>query len=226
MKRTFYTEVAYLLGVAVLALGTAMMERADFGVSMVVAPAYLIHLKASQYFSFFTFGVAEYTLQAALIVAVAVIQRKWKKYYLFSFVTAVLHGTLLDGAILLISIVFRTSMVSRILCYGMGMVLCSVGVALLFRTYVTLGAYELFVKEISNKLQVPIGKFKTIYDCTSCLVSIVLSFAFFGLWHFEGIKGGTIVCALLNGWLIVQITVLLEKLFDFDDALPLRRYFE
>ena len=226
MKRTFYTEVAYLLGVAVLALGTAMMERADFGVSMVVAPAYLIHLKASQYFSFFTFGVAEYTLQAALIVAVAVIQRKWKKYYLFSFVTAVLHGTLLDGAILLISIVFRTSMVSRILCYGMGMVLCSAGVALLFRTYVTLGAYELFVKEISNKLQVPIGKFKTIYDCTSCLVSIMLSFACFGLWHFEGIKGGTIVCALLNGWLIAQITVLLEKLFDFDDALPLRKYFE
>ena len=226
MKKTFYTELAYLLGTAVLALGTAMMEQADFGVSMVVAPAYLLHLKLSQYFSFFTFGMAEYILQAALIVALAVVQRKLKKYYLFSFVTAVLYGTLLDGAIWLISRFAWTSMAARILCYGVGMVLCSTGVALLFRTYVTPGAYELFVKEISNKLNMPIGKFKTIYDCTSCVISILLSFLFFGLWHFEGIKLGTIICSLLNGWLIVRITALSEKVFSFCDALPLRKYFE
>ena len=226
MKKTFYTELAYLLGTAVLALGTAMMERADFGVSMVVAPAYLLHLKLSRYFSFFTFGMAEYILQAALIAALAVVQRKLKKYYLFSFVTAVLYGTLLDGAIWLISRFAWASMASRILCYGVGMVLCSTGVALLFRTYVTPGAYELFVKEISNKLNMPIGKFKTIYDCTSCVISILLSFLFFGLWHFEGIKLGTIICSLLNGWLIVRITALSEKAFSFCDALPLRKYFE
>ena len=45
MKRqiVFYTELAYVLGILALALGTALMERADFGVSMVVAPAYLLH---------------------------------------------------------------------------------------------------------------------------------------------------------------------------------------
>lgn len=37
-KRVFYTELAYILGLLVLAVGTAMMERADFGMSMVVAP--------------------------------------------------------------------------------------------------------------------------------------------------------------------------------------------
>ena len=39
MKKTFYSELAYFIGIAVLALGTAMMEQADFGMSMVVAPA-------------------------------------------------------------------------------------------------------------------------------------------------------------------------------------------
>ena len=43
-KRVFYTELAYAIGITVLALGTALMERADFGMSMVVAPAYLLHL--------------------------------------------------------------------------------------------------------------------------------------------------------------------------------------
>ena len=39
-----------------------MMTKANFGVSMVVAPAYLLHLKLSQYWNFITFGVAEYSV--------------------------------------------------------------------------------------------------------------------------------------------------------------------
>ena len=47
MKRKFYTEAAYLFGLILLAFGAAMMERADLGMSMVVAPAYLVYLKVS-----------------------------------------------------------------------------------------------------------------------------------------------------------------------------------
>ena len=43
-KKVFYSELAYVFGMVILALGTAMMELADFGMSMVVAPAYLVHL--------------------------------------------------------------------------------------------------------------------------------------------------------------------------------------
>ena len=70
MKRTFFTEVSYVAGIIALALGTALMERADFGMSMVVAPAYLIYLKVSQYLAWFTFGMAEYCLQALLISSI------------------------------------------------------------------------------------------------------------------------------------------------------------
>ena len=63
MKKIFYTESAYVAGTVLLALGTALMEKADFGMSTVVAPAYLLYMKLSQSFPFFTFGMAEYTLQ-------------------------------------------------------------------------------------------------------------------------------------------------------------------
>jgi len=53
-----------------------------------------------------------------------------------------------------------------------------------------------------------------------------MSFAFFGFGRFEGVKAGTIVCALVNGWLIGQCARLLEKKFEFYDRWPLRRYFE
>ena len=39
MKRTFSTGLAYVFGIAFAAWGVVLMEKADFGVSMVVAPA-------------------------------------------------------------------------------------------------------------------------------------------------------------------------------------------
>ena len=63
-KPRFYTELSYILGLSVLALGVAFMEKADFGVSMVVAPAYVLYRAISPTLPFFTFGMAEYCFQA------------------------------------------------------------------------------------------------------------------------------------------------------------------
>ena len=96
MKRTFYTEAAYVIGIISLAFGTALMEKADFGMSMVVAPAYLIYLKVSEYLDWFSFGMAEYCFQAFLIIVLAIVLRRFKRKYLFSFITAFIYGNVLD----------------------------------------------------------------------------------------------------------------------------------
>jgi hypothetical protein len=41
MKRTFSTGLAYVFGIVFIAWGVVLMEKADFGVSVEVAPAYL-----------------------------------------------------------------------------------------------------------------------------------------------------------------------------------------
>ena len=226
MKKTFYTEAAYFFGMILLAIGTALMERADFGMSMVVAPAYILHLKISEILPFFSFGMAEYMLQAVILLLLILIQRKAKKAYLFSFCTAVLYGFILDGAIALMGLISCAGIGFRIFCYIAGMVLCSAGIALLFNTYITPEAYELFVKEIAEKFSMPISKCKTIYDCVSCAIAVILSFALFGLGHFEGVKEGTILCALINGWMIGRIAAWVKDNYEFRDGFPLRKYFE
>ena len=67
-RKTLYTELAYGLAMVGLSFSVALMTRADFGVSMVVAPAYLLYLKLNPVLPFFTFGMAEYTLQAVLLL--------------------------------------------------------------------------------------------------------------------------------------------------------------
>ena len=225
-KRVFFSEAAYLAGLAVLAIGTALMEAADFGLSMVVAPAYLMHLRVSQFFPAFSFGMAEYVLQGILLVLLVILMRRVKLSYLFSFVTAVLYGLMLDTAMALMPAVGADAMILRAACYAAGLVVCSVGVALLFHTYIAPEAYELVVKEISGKRNLPIAKVKTVYDCISCAAAVAMSFAFFGLWHFEGVKLGTVLCALVNGTMIGAISKWLEMHFEFSDALKLRGLFE
>lgn len=226
MKKTFYTEAAYFFGVIILAIGTAFMERANFGMSMVVAPAYVLHLKISEYFRFFTFGMAEYVFQATLLIVLSLVLRRWKRAYLFSFVTAVLYGLCLDGAIWLVAWISYGGMVFRVIYYAGGMLLCCISIALLFRTYISPEAYEIFVKELSEKCGMPLIRFKTIYDCGSCVLAIVLSFVFFGFGEFQGIGWGTIVCAVFNGWVIGRSAAVLEHFFEFRDGLPGRRFFE
>lgn len=225
-KKIFSTELCYLLGILILALGTSLMERADFGVSMVVAPAYILHLAISPVLPFFSFGMAEYCLQAVLLVLLSAVLRRFKVTYLFSFVTAVLYGFALDGFILLVGLIPPLGLWARFLFFAVGLFIDSVAIALFFRAYITPEAYELFVMDVAERFHFRIPVVKTVYDCCSCLVSIALSFSFFGLWHFEGVKLGTAVCALVNGFLIGRISAFLDRHFVFVDILPWRGFFE
>ena len=224
-KRVFYTEWAYVAGMVGLSLSVALMTRADFGVSMVVAPAYLLYLKISPVLPFFSFGMAEYTLQAVLLIITILSVKKYRPYFLFSFVTAVVYGFLLDGWMALTAALPAGTLPLRGLWYVLGLVLGAASIACFFQTYIAPEVYELLVKELAEKLHRPTHRVKTVYDCVSCAVAVLMSFAFFGFGRFEGVKLGTVVCALVNGWLIGRFTALYEKCFEFRDALPWRKYF-
>lgn len=234
MKKTFYSELAYVFGIIFLALGTALMERTDFGMSMVVAPAYIIYLRLVRIWPFFTFGMSEYCLQFLLLILLIIVIRRFKKGYLFSFVTAVVYGFTLDFFMFIIRTLladgapahYSGTFGGRCFIYALGIIICSLGIALLFKTYFAPEVYELVVKEITALTGRPIAVVKTTYDMTSLFISVVLSFVFFGWMHFMGVKLGTLFTALVNGWLIGRISDVLDSTYEFTDFLNLRRFFD
>ena len=225
-RPVFSNELAYIVGMVAVAFGVAFMEKANFGVSMVVAPAYLLYLKLSPMYPFFTFGMAEYTLQFVLLVIMVVILRKFRLSYLFSFVTAVVYGFTLDFCMWAVKNLDAQPVWARLAMLVGGMALCAIGISFFFHSYISPEVYELFVKEVSSHIGMDINRFKTIYDCSSCAISIAMSFAFFGMWHFEGVKLGTVFCALVNGSMIGAVSRFLEKRFEFKDCFKLRKCFE
>ena len=223
-KPVFYTEAAYAVGLLLLAFGTALTAYGDFGISMVVAPAYILHLKVSEVLPFFSFGMAEYVLQAVVLALLAVLLRKFKAVWLLSFAAAVVYGLLLDGSMLLTALLPSDSVAVRPVAYVLGVLVCDVGISLLFRTYLPPEVYELFMKEIARKLGRPASTVKTLYDCVSMVAAVAMSLLFFG--GIRGIGVGSVVCAFLNGALIRASSALFEKIYEFRDRFALRPRFE
>ena len=222
----FSKELAYVLGLFFVALGVSFMEKPDFGVSMVVAPAYLLYRKINPVWSFFTFGTAEYMLQFVLLLAMMLVLRKFRISWFFSFITAVIYGFMLDACMAFTATLATDTPARRLIMYIAGILLCCSGISLVFHTYIPPEVYELFVKEVSKACGVEIHRFKTCYDITSMLVSVLLSFCFFGLWVFVGVKAGTVICALINGTIIGLFSRFYNRFLEFRATFPkLEEYF-
>lgn len=222
-KMTVYSEVAYLIGILLLAVGNSLCAFGDLGMSMVIAPAYVLHLALAPVFPWFSFGVAEYTVQAIIILALIVMTRRVKVRFFLSYGTTLLYGVFLD-MLVKVTALLPSVFGLRIAAYAVGSALGSAGVAVLFTPYFPPGLYEVLVQEIVGRWHLRLSVVKTVYDICSLLVAVAMSLLIFGT--FRGIGVGTVVCAFLNGPLIHLFGKLYNRLFTTKDALPWRGFFE
>lgn len=211
-KITISSEVVYLLGILLLSFSVAMIASTNFGVSMIVAPAYII----SQKLEFITFGQSEYIIQGLLFIAFCILMKRFKPIYLFSFITGLIYGAVLDLWRLIIPH-FNPAlcppgsqpMPLRIIYFAVGMLLTSLAVSLFFRTYIYPQVYDFFVKCVSEKYGIDRTEFKTAFDGSMLIISCVLSLV---LFHgFVGIGVGTIIMTVLNGTIIGLFGRLIDK---------------
>ena len=212
------SEITYLLAIVLLALAVAILSAANFGISMIVAPAYLLSLKTG----ILSFGQAEYVIQAGVFILLCIVLRKFKFIYLFSFFTCVIYGAVLD---LWRKIPFFNPTITppgsmslwlRIAMFVIGVILTSFSVALFFKTYLYPQVYDFFVKAVSLRYGIKLSLLKTAIDLTCLTASVIMTFAFFG--RINGIGWGTLVMALINGTIIGFFSDLLDKAFDFQPS--------
>lgn len=197
------SELVYIFAQFGLTLAVAMMAAADFGVSMIVAPAYIL----SQKFTVFTFGQWDYIVQGVLFIAFCIAMKKFKFTYFVSFITCVIYGTILDMWRAIIPVLNPAvtepgtmHIIVRVFMFVIGECLTAASVTLFFKTYIYPQVCDIFVKGISGKYQLDQTKCKRVFDLCCLIVSIVLTLVLFG--KFVGIKWGTIVVTLVNSTLI------------------------
>ena len=210
------SEFAYIISIVVLAFSVAIMSAVDFGVSMIVAPAYILSLK----FDFLTFGQCEYIVQALLFIVFCILVKKIKPQFFFSFITCIIYGAVLDFFRAVIPILNPSiyppgsfNIILRVVFFIVAELLTAFAVALCFKTYLYPQVNDFIVKGLSTRFNLDRNKFKRIYDFMCLSISVLLSLILFK--NIKGIGIGTVVLTLINGVLIGFFDKILSKLFEF-----------
>lgn len=218
-KIAINSEATYFVGILLLSLSVAMLASADFGISMIVAPAYLLSLKID----FLTFGQAEYVIQAILFIALCIVIRKFKPVFLTSFLACLLYGFVLDlWQMISFFDIAKTPPESlafwvRITLFLGGFFLNGFSVALFFKTYLYPQVYDFLVKCIVARFRFKTLSVKTCENFFMLALALLFSFCFFG--KLVGIGWGTLAMTVLSGTIIELFSKLLDRFFEFEPAL-------
>lgn len=225
-KITLHSEIVYLVAIILLALSVAMLTTSGYGLSMLVAPAYILSLILG-----IEFGIAEYIVQGVLIVLFCIIVRRFKVEYLFSFLSCLLYGAIL---IAWQKIPFFNTSVNppesyetwqRVLLFIFGDLLTFFSVALSFKAYLHPQVYDFFVKGVSERYHFKQTIVKTVFDL--CCLATGTAMTLIAFKEFRGIYWGTLATAICGGTIIGFFSKMLDKIMVAKPLFPkLEKYFE
>ena len=209
-KNQKYNIINWILGNLFIMLGVAFTTKASFGLSMIAAGPYILHVWLHPVFSWFTQGTAEYFYEAVLLAVLCIILHEFKLKYLLSFAEAFIVGLILDGWLFLLggNGTYET-MGMRIVSYILSLAICGLGVAFFFRTKMPLQVYDLAVVRIAEKYGFKQRRVKLCNDLIMLAVAILLALLLTG--KLTGIGIGTFVTTLLNSTIIDKWGNLIDK---------------
>lgn len=225
------SELLWLLGTIFVALGVSICSKADLGVSMIAAPAFVISDAIVPLWSGFSVGMTEYIIQGVLLIVLCLIVRRFNWRYLLAFAVAVIYGYTLNFFLFLLGGVSFDTVWLRWVMLIVGDCCTAFGVACYFHTYMPLQVYELFVAELSSRFKFNINKVKWLFDMSLLVISIVLAFFLFDdletfnftticYSSFHNLGLGTIVTTAINSPIIALMSKLINKIFNPTPAFP------
>ena len=140
------SELLWLLGDLFVAIGVAICSKADLGVSMIAAPAFVVREALASLWGGITVGVVEYALQGVLLVLLCVLIRRFHWRFLLAFAVAIIYGYTLDLIMWIMEPLSFDAVWLRWVMLLVGDVITGLGVACFFRTYMPLQVYVRLLK--------------------------------------------------------------------------------
>ncbi len=232
MKKLSKTsELLWVFGILFVALGVAICSKANLGVSMIAAPAFVVYEAIAPLWSGFSVGMTEYMIQGMIMVALCLVIRRFRWQYLLAFAVAILYGYTLNFFLALLGPISWDAIWLRWMMLLVGDVITALGVACFFRTYLPLQVYELFVAELAAHFHWNIHKVKCAFDMALLTISLLLAFSLFGdaasfPWStigyasFHHIGLGTLVTTMINSPIIAVMGKMLDRFFDPTPCFP------
>lgn len=202
------SELTLLFALTLIAFSIAFIIKADFGMTVVQSPVYVLSLAVPA----LSMGTWNYIVQGILTLIMIALVGRFKISYILSFVAAVIYGLILDGVNILLRGLTASGLGDRILFYAIGYVLLCLAVAIFFTCKAPLMPYDIFIREVAPARKMSIPKFKWIFDLSCVAAALVLSLSITG--KIRGVGLGTVFFAFTVSPIVSLIMKFINKYFD------------
>lgn len=206
-KETFKRYCLFILGLFFAGVGVAFTKHGELGVSPISSVANVLS------FQFTSLSLGNWLIiwNCVLIVAqVVILKKEFKLYQLLQVPLSFLFGWFTDLGMIMVSHIPVPNYFIRLLMLFIGIVVLAFGITLSFIANVIMNSGEALVKAISDKSKKSFGNVKVIFDISCVAMAVVLSLIFFH-GKILGTREGTILSALLTGFVVKFFTKLIKE---------------
>ena len=212
----FKRIMVFVIGLFIMAIGVALSVKADLGVTPISCIPYVYSLKFN-----FTLGELTIILNVLFIIAqMAILRKKYSFLQLVQLPAITIFGFCIDFALYLISDINPASYLSQVAWCLLSCVTLAFGIFLIVKANITYLPGDGLAVVIADTFHKEFGKLKVTLDSSMVILGLASSFIFLG--KLAGIREGTVIAALLVGYLV---KICNRKLPIFDKILgyPLLR---
>lgn len=195
-----------LMGIAVMALGIDIVVKANLGNSPISAFPYVMSHVVPQV----SFGSLMLLWQCFLVLLqIVILRREFRPVDLLQIPISVFFGVCIDAFMVLIAPLNLPNYACAWVCLLVGMAILALGVTMTVISATVMNCGEAVVQAVVRKTGVKFGTMKVVFD-VCCAVSATL-LALICLGHLEGVREGTVVCAVCTGLLVNAFMALYNR---------------
>lgn len=237
MNLKVHKETLYILSLTLTAFAIAMSVVANLGTSVYTVPALALASKirealpstwnpiianiiGSQPFS-------ELIIQITFLVIFCIIIRKFRPFFLLSFVSTFIYATILYGFQWIPAfwpeINHHYSLAIRIVLLASSIITISIGVACALKAYLYPPTVTFVQKGIIQHFNIKReGLFFLLYDFAFMIISVFIIYGIYHDWKFweYNLSYGSLITVLVSGPLIGLFSKLFNEVLEIKTLLP------
>lgn len=197
--------IIFLVGLFVNSLGVSLITKASLGTSPISSIPYVLSLS-------FPFTLGNFTIFFSvflILLQLLILRKNFKPEHILQIPVSILFGYFIDLTMVLFSWVNPQSYISNVLYLLVGCLILGFGVYMEVVADVVMLPGESFVRAIVLTWGTNFGTTKIAFDVSMAVGAAAFSFLFTG--YLNGVREGTIIAALLVGF----IARLLGKKLEF-----------
>ena len=191
--------IIFFIGLYINSLGVALITKASLGTSPISSIPYVLSLN-------FPFTLGNFTIFFSLLLIflqLLILRKNFKLEHVLQIPISIIFGYFIDLTMLLFTWVNPQTYIMKIVYLLIGCLILGFGVYMEVLADVVMLLGKSFVRAIVLTWRTNFGTTKICFDVSMAVIAAVLSFLLSG--HLEGVREGTIVAAVLVGFIARSI---------------------